>query len=99
MVSTRHGIVAAVAFATMSGCISNPVAKGALIGAVSGAALGAGTGVLISDEHLLGSTRKSLLPLGKGESIGVGTLIGASFGALIGSMIGHQHDTVKPEKA
>jgi hypothetical protein len=63
-----------------------------MIGAASGAVLGAGTGVLISNEHLLGSSKASQMALEPGASIGGGVLIGAVFGAIVGAMAGHQSD-------
>ena len=97
MASTKHWVTAAVAFMLMSGCISNPVPRGAVLGALSGAVLGAGTGLLISDEKLLGSTRDSKLPLGKGESMVGATATGVVIGAIVGAMIAHQRETGKPE--
>jgi ABC-type Fe3+-siderophore transport system permease subunit len=89
--------VAAVAVTLMGGCLSNPVPRGAVIGALSGAALGAGTGVLISNATLLGSHPETKLELSKAESIGSATLIGGVFGAIIGSMIGAQREARHPE--
>src|SRR5215471_2058586 len=74
------------------GCATSPTVKGTLIGAVSGAALGAGTGVLISNEDLLGSPSSAEtgnLALHPGPTIAASTLIGAVFGAIVGAMIGH----------
>lgn len=82
----------------LSGCISStlptlsPVAKGTLIGAAAGGALGAGTGVLISDDSLLGSSKAGQLALEPAASIGTGALVGAVFGAIIGAMAGHQSE-------
>jgi hypothetical protein len=75
-----------------SGCVSSAVARGTWIGALSGAAVGAGTGVLISNDKLLGSSKASELELPKGPSIGAGALIGTVFGAIVGAMIGHQNE-------
>ena len=97
MASTKHWLTAAVAFMLMSGCLSNPVPRGAVIGALSGAALGAGTGVLISNATLLGSHPETKLELSKAESIGSAALIGGVFGAIVGAMIAHQRDTGKPD--
>jgi ABC-type Fe3+-siderophore transport system permease subunit len=101
MASTRQWVLAAVAITSIAGggCVSNPVPRGALIGALSGAALGAGTGVLISDATLLGSNPASKIPLEKGESIGAATAIGAVVGAIVGSMIAHQRESGKPASA
>ena len=79
----------------LAGCASGPVVKGTLIGAATGAVLGAGTGVLISNEDLLGSPtseRSGDLSLGSGSAIGAGTLIGVTLGAIVGAMIGHGYD-------
>ena len=95
MRSTRVALIAVVAF-VCTGCIHHivpgAVPRGALIGAVSGAALGAGTGLLVSDEHLLGSSKQSGIQLDVGGTIGAGALIGGVFGAIVGAMIGHQRD-------
>jgi hypothetical protein len=79
----------------LAGCASGPVAKGTLIGALSGAVLGSGTGVLVSNEHLLGSStseKSGDLSLDKGPTIGAGAIIGVVFGAMVGAMIGHGYD-------
>jgi hypothetical protein len=79
----------------MAGCASGPVAKGSMIGAASGAALGATTGVLISSPSLLGSPTSEIsgdLSLDKGPTIAASTLIGVVFGAVVGAMIGHGYD-------
>jgi hypothetical protein len=91
MASTRLSVVAVVAFA-LSGCVSGPVQRGALIGIASGAAVGAGAGALIGDEKLLGSTQESKLALSSGSTIPAGAVIGAVFGGIIGAMIGHGND-------
>src|SRR5256885_14028693 len=85
-------IVAVPWLFSLSGCVSSSVHKGTLVGAASGALLGAGTGVLISNEHLLGSSKASQMQLEPGPSIGGGVLIGAGFGAIVGAMVGHQND-------
>jgi hypothetical protein len=95
MASTHRWFVAFTALA-LSGCISSAVAKGAVIGAASGLALGAGTGVLISNDKLLGSSKQSQLELAAGPSIGAGALIGAVFGAIVGAMVGHQREDNLP---
>lgn len=80
---------------SIAGCASGPVAKGAMIGALSGAVLGTTTGVLVSNEDLLGSKtdeRSGNLALKKGPTIGAGALIGVVFGAVVGAMIGHGYD-------
>lgn len=79
----------------LGGCASGPVVKGTLIGAASGAALGAGVGVLVSNDKLLGSpetARSGDLSLDKGPTIGAGALIGVAVGAIVGAMIGHGYD-------
>jgi hypothetical protein len=79
----------------MVGCASGPVAKGTLIGAASGAVLGATTGVLVSSPSLLGSPTSEIsgdLSLDKGPTIAASTLIGVVFGAVVGAMIGHGYD-------
>jgi hypothetical protein len=91
MPNTKPWVVAGVVFA-LSGCVSSSVQRGTLIGAASGAALGAGTGLLISDDKLLGSSKDSKLALDRGSSVGAGALIGVAFGAIIGAMIGHGND-------
>lgn len=91
MRSTRVALVAVVAF-VCSGCVHGAVPRGALIGALSGAALGAGTGLIASDEHLLGSSKQSGIQLDVPGSIGAGALIGGAFGAIVGAMIGHQRE-------
>jgi hypothetical protein len=86
----------------LAGCASGPVAKGTLIGAVTGAALGAGTGALVSNEDLLGSPkseRSGDLSLDSGPTIGAGALIGVALGAIVGAMIGHGYDDELSEEA
>jgi ABC-type Fe3+-siderophore transport system permease subunit len=102
MASTRQWVLAAVAVTLMTmlgGCLSNPIPRGAVIGGLSGAALGAGTGVLISNATLLGSDAESKIPLEKAESIAVGAAVGAVVGAIVGSMIAHQRESGKPPSA
>lgn len=92
MPNTLRCLLACVAM-VWTGCIHDAaVGHGTWIGAAAGAVLGVGTGVLISDEHLLGSTKESQMQLKSGEAIASGALIGAVFGAVIGSMAGHQKD-------
>jgi hypothetical protein len=83
----------------LGGCLSNPVPRGAVIGGLTGAVLGVGTGVLISNATLLGSDANSKIPLGKAESIGAASAIGAVVGAIVGSMIAHQRESGKPPSA
>ena len=78
-----------------AGCATSPVLKGAIFGGASGAALGAGTGVLISDEDLLGSSTAPAtgnISLDSGPTVAAGAVIGLLFGALAGAMVGHGHD-------
>lgn len=85
----------ALSVVSVTGCATHPVVKGALIGGVSGAALGAGTGALISDEDLLGSSSAQTtgnLAIKNGTAIAASTAIGAFFGTLVGAMVGHAHD-------
>jgi len=86
----------------LAGCASGPVAKGTLIGALTGAVVGTGTGILVSDESLLGSSeseRSGDLSLDKGPTIGAGAIIGVVFGALVGAMIGHGYDDPSADEA
>jgi hypothetical protein len=86
----------------LAGCASGPVAKGTLIGALSGAVVGTGTGILVSNDNLLGSPeseRSGDLSLDKGPTIGAGAIIGVVFGALVGAMIGHGYDDPDGEEA
>ena len=91
MPNAKPWVVAGVALA-FSGCVSSSVQKGTLIGALSGAALGAGTGVLITNDKLLGSTPESRLELEKGPTLGASLVVGTVFGAIVGAMIGHGND-------
>ena len=79
----------------VSGCTSAYVNRGTLIGALSGAAAGAGVGWLISDDELLGSKSgdgRGDIALDSGESILAGATIGLVFGAIVGAMAGHGRD-------
>jgi hypothetical protein len=91
MPNTKPWVAAAVAFA-LTGCVSSSVQRGTLIGAASGAVLGAGTGLLISDDKLLGSSKESKVALDRGEAVGASLLVGTVFGAIVGAMIGHGND-------
>jgi hypothetical protein len=78
-----------------SGCASAYVNRGTLIGALSGAAAGAGVGYLISEPDLLGSESgngRGDIALESGESILAGATIGLVFGAIVGAMAGHGRD-------
>jgi hypothetical protein len=79
----------------LGGCASYHVQRGALIGALSGAALGSGVGYMISDESLLGSDDSGPggdTSLPKGSSIAVGLAIGVVAGGIVGAMVGHRRD-------
>ena len=79
----------------LSGCTSAYVNRGTVIGALSGAAAGAGVGFLISDPDLLGSKSgegRGDIALDSGESILAGAAIGLVFGAIVGAMAGHGRD-------
>jgi hypothetical protein len=72
-----------------------------LIGAAAGAAVGAGTGWLVSDPDLLGSSTSEAsgnISLSPGPTIGAGALIGGVFGALVGAMFGHAADDQDTEE-
>ena len=87
--------VAVLGTLVLGGCASAPVQRGTLIGLATGAALGAGTGVLVSDEKLLGSPTTEAsgnIGLKSGAAIGAGALIGGVFGAFVGALIGHGHE-------
>jgi hypothetical protein len=100
MANTKRWFSGAVAWFVVSvfsaqllgGCATSPTVKGTVIGAVAGAALGTGTGLLISDDKLLGDKPESKLALSRGDSVGASVLIGAVFGAIVGAMIGHQNE-------
>ena len=92
--------IAVLGALSLGGCASAPIATGTLIGAASGAALGAGTGVLISDPNLLGSpeTEESgNIGLKTGPAIGAGALIGAVFGGLLGAMLAYDEKDANEE--
>ncbi len=78
-----------------SGCASAYVNRGTLIGALSGAAAGAGVGYLVSEPDLLGSKSgdgRGDIALDTGESVLAGAAIGLVFGAIVGAMAGHGRD-------
>jgi hypothetical protein len=88
--------IAVLGALVLGGCASASATRGMLIGAASGAVLGAGTGFLVSNEKLLGSSTRAEsgdLALDPGPTIGVGALIGGVFGGLVGAMIGHDPDS------
>jgi hypothetical protein len=79
----------------LGGCASHQVQKGALIGALSGVALGTGLGLVLSEPDLLGSGSEgpggdTALPVG--GSMLAGAAIGAVMGGIVGAMVGHQRD-------
>lgn len=95
MANTKPWIAVLAAFALV-GCVSAQQTRGTLIGAAAGAALGAGTGALVSNEKLLGSPKSEAsgdISLDPGPTIGAGALIGVVFGALVGAMITHSQGT------
>jgi hypothetical protein len=94
MLNIKPWVVMLVAVA-LAGCSMGPVTKGTLIGAASGAALGAGTGVLISDPDLWGSSDSKAsgnISLDAGPTTAAGAAVGVIFGAIVGAMIGHGQD-------
>jgi hypothetical protein len=83
-----------LALLLLGGCASYHVQRGALVGALSGAALGSGLGYVVSDESMLGSEDSgpggdTSLP---GSSIAVGLAIGVVTGGIVGAMVGHRRD-------
>jgi uncharacterized protein YcfJ len=92
---TKKGLACVTALIALSGCASGQVQRGALIGTATGLVAGGTVGVLISDEHLLGSSKKETsgnMALPPGGTIAASLLVGAVFGAIIGAMVGHQRD-------
>jgi hypothetical protein len=78
-----------------SGCVNGYVGRGMAWGALAGAAIGAGTGVLISDDSLLGASKsadRGDIALAPGDAIGAGLVIGVITGAVVGAMVGHRRD-------
>jgi hypothetical protein len=85
----------------VGGCASPQVHRGLLIGALSGAALGATTGLVISDEELLGSGSggpggDKSLP--QGGSVMAGLAVGLVAGAVVGAMAGHGGESAYEKK-
>lgn len=79
----------------LGGCASSHVQKGALIGALSGTALGAGLGYTLSEPELLGSgsgSKSGDTSLPVGSSTLAGAAIGLMVGGIVGAMVGHQRD-------
>jgi len=79
----------------LSGCASYHVQRGALIGSLAGAALGATAGELISDPNVVGSrnsARRGDTSLPQGETILVSTAVGIVVGGIVGAMWGHRRD-------
>jgi len=90
----RAGVLSVVVL-LFGACASAAVQRGTLIGAATGAVLGSGTGVLISNDDLLGSSQSEAsgdLALTAAPTIGASALIGAVFGAIVGAMIGHGNE-------
>jgi len=84
-----------LALMLLGGCASSHVQKGALIGALSGAALGTGLGYAVSNEDLLGSDENGPggdTSLPRGGSMGAGLAIGVVVGGIVGAMFGHGRD-------
>ena len=79
----------------LGGCASSHVQKGALVGVLSGAALGTGLGYAVSNEDLLGSDDSGPggdTSLPRGGSVVAGLAIGAVVGGIVGAMVGHGRD-------
>jgi len=79
----------------LAGCASYHVQRGALIGSLAGAALGATAGELIGDPNLVGSRDSATrgdTSLPHGETILLSTGIGIVVGSIVGAMWGHQRD-------
>jgi len=88
-------IAPVLALLWLSGCASYHVQRGAAIGALAGAALGATTGELISDPNVFGSRNSGTrgdTSLPQGETILLSTGIGLMVGTIVGAMWGHQRD-------
>jgi hypothetical protein len=80
---------------SLGGCASSHVQKGALVGVLSGAALGTGLGYAFSNEDLLGSDDSGPggdTSLPRGGSIAAGLAIGVVVGGIVGAMVGHGRD-------
>lgn len=96
MMRDVRGFVACIAAWALTGCVSTQVRNGILIGAGSGAAVGAGVGLLVSDQNLLGSEpspEKGDISLPTGEAVAASALIGAVFGGIVGGMSGHMQES------
>jgi hypothetical protein len=88
-------IAPVIALLWLTGCASYHVQRGAAIGALGGAALGAATGEIISDPNVLGSRdskRRGDTSLPQGETILLSLGIGVVVGGIVGAMWGHQRD-------
>ena len=88
-------IAPVIALLWLSGCASYHVQRGAAIGALSGAALGATAGELVSDPNIVGSRNSKTrgdTSLPQGGSILVGLGIGVVVGTIVGAMWGHRRD-------
>ena len=87
----------------LGGCVSATVQHGALIGAGSGLLLGTTTGVLISNDKLLGPTASKTngdITFEPAATIAAGALVGALFGGLVGAMVGkaNEHPDAIPDQ-
>jgi hypothetical protein len=88
-------IAPVLALLWLTGCASYHVQRGAAIGAVAGAGLGALTGELISDPAVFGSRDSGTrgdTSLPQGQTILVSTGVGLLVGTIVGAMWGHQRD-------
>lgn len=96
--------IVVVVVLALGGCASSAIQRGALIGAGTGAVLGTTTGVLITDDDLLGTRESKLqgnVSLETGSTILAGAVVGALFGGLVGAMAGkaNDHPDVIPDDA
>jgi hypothetical protein len=93
--NTAKILSCSLALILLGGCASSHVQKGALIGVLSGAALGTGLGYAVSNEDLLGSDENGPggdTSLPRGGSIAAGLAIGVVVGSIVGAMVGHGRD-------
>ena len=91
----RRLLCASLVFCLCGCATSSRVKQGALCGALTGAALGAGGGWAISDPNLRGSDagpRHGDTQIDTGASIAAGAGLGLVVGAIVGAMVGHQRD-------
>lgn len=89
-------LLCACLLCSLSACAtSSRVKHGALCGALSGAAVGAGGGWVITDPKLRGTEagpRHGDTQISTGTGIAAGAAIGLVVGAVVGAMVGHQRD-------